>query len=261
MPTHRVVRAAAVVLLGAMLLARCTTPTSVPSRTPLASATATAVSSPTPSATPRPARTSVDLGVPAGDTYTILYGALDAERGILYALANEGDARDDAGVLTVIDLRDGKVRASAPLPVVVDWMSTAALSADRTRLYVSGRAPGQEQVVAVVVTGVDSRPLGEVLGVVSDANTLALDGTGGHLYVADENRLRRLDALSLAQEATTDLPDAIAPNFLLAINPHAGRVCVCDSGGNAIFVYRADDLQLRRHAGTRRPGLCPGGQS
>ncbi|MGB9593355.1 MAG: YncE family protein, partial [Anaerolineae bacterium] len=240
MKRARLIRAAMTVLLAAMLLAGCTTPTPAPSASPTARATASP--SPSPSATPTPKRTSVDLGVPAGDVYNVSAGALDAERGLVYAVANEGDVRTDAGVLAVIDLAAHQVRATVPVPITVDWMSSAALSADGTRLYVAGRTSDEREIAVVVATGVGGRPLGEVLGTVADVRALALDAAGGHLYVADQERLRRLDAMSLEQRAATDLPDALAPTILLAVNPRAGRVYVCDSGGNAIFVYRADDL-------------------
>jgi len=180
--------------------------------------------------------------VPAGDTYSVLAGALDAARGLVYAVGNEGDACTDAGVLAVVDLEAGQVRATAPLPVEVDWMSSAALSVDGARLYITGRTPDAREIAAVVATGADGRPVGQVLGTVADVYALALDAAGGHLYVAGQNRLRRLDALSLEEQAATTLPDALSPHVLLAANPRAGRVYVSDLGSNGVFVYRADDL-------------------
>lgn len=247
MKRARLLRAAMTVVLAAMLLASCTTPTPAPSPSPTPRATA----SPAPSATPVPKRTSVDLGVPAGDVYNVSAGALDAARGLVYAVANEGDARTDAGVLAVIDLATHQVRATVPVPVMVDWTSSVALSADGARLYVAGRGADEREIAVVVATGTGNRPLGEVLGTVAGVRALALDAAGGHLYVADQERLRRLDAVSLEQRAATDLPDTLSPTTLLVVNPRAGRVYVCDWGGNAIFVYRADDLA---YVGTLEPG-------
>lgn len=244
-------RAATLVALATMLLTGCGTPSPMPSQQPSATPPAIATAAPSPSATPAPKPTSVDLGVPAGDVYNVLTGALDVARGLVYAVAVEGDARADGGAVSVVDLKAQTVKASAPLPVLVDWMPSAALSADGTRLYVVGRAPDERQVAVVVATDAGTRPLGEVLGTVADVRALALDGTSGQVYVAGEKRLRRLDAVSLEQRAATDLPDGLAPNILLTVNPRAERVYICDSGGNAIFVYRADDLAF---VGALEPG-------
>ncbi len=243
------IRRAVLIGLALAVLAGCTTPTPLPS--PVGTPTATPPPLPSPSATATPRPASVDLGVPAGDTYNVLASALDSARGLVYAVGNEGDARTDAGVVAVVDLEAGRVQASASLPVTVDWTSAVALSADGARLYVAGRDRDARDVAVVVATGVDGRPLGEVLGTVSDVRALALDATGGHLYVANDKRLRRLNALSLEQEAATDAPDALSPMVLLTVSPRAGRVYLCDFAGNGIFAYRADDLTF---VGMLEPG-------
>lgn len=235
-------RLAALIGLAVAALAGCTTPTALPTATVRPTPGATSTPLPSPSSTPIPKVTSVDLGVPAGDIYNVLGGALDAGRGLVYAVANEGDLRMDAGVVAVVDLEKHSVLASAPLPVVLDWISVAALSSDGARLYVAGRAPDERQIAIAVATGVGPRPLGEVLGTVSNVRNLALDAEEGQLYVANEEHLRRLDALSLEEHAAVDLPEALGPNILLAVNPRSQRVYLCASGGNAIYVYRMDNL-------------------
>ena len=90
-------RAIAMLALVAIFATGCDgspTPTIAPTRTPQTPATATpVVTAPPPTATPtpQPALTSLDLGVPAGDTYNVAGGVLDAERGLLYAIATDGD--------------------------------------------------------------------------------------------------------------------------------------------------------------------------
>jgi hypothetical protein len=195
-----------------------------------------------PSPTPPPARTSIDLGVPAGDTYSVLSGALDAERGLLYALAADGDARQSGGVIAVVDLSAGTVRATAPLPAMPGWPTVSALSADGSRLYFAGTGAEYADNVIVIATGAGSRPLGEVLGTVLDARALALDAEGGFLYVANDRVLRMLDAFTLKEREIVNLRPGMSPTVMLAVNRQANRVYVSASGDNIINTYRADDL-------------------
>ena len=106
---------------------------------------------------PLPLASCLLLLLAAGDTYGIRHAALDRQRGLLYVLGRQGDASSGGGVLTVVDLAAGQVRATAPLPAAFGAFGptpSLALSPDGTRLYVAG---GEEPALLVLDTGAAAR--------------------------------------------------------------------------------------------------------
>lgn len=222
--------------------------------TPSPTLTGTPLPSPSPTLTPEPTQ-SADLGVPAGDTYGILDMAVDHGHGLLYVLGESGDASAGRGVLTVVDLADAQVRASAPLPA--DFIETpqTALSSDGSRLYLVDRGSRAGDRLLVVSTVVGSEPVGTVLGDVADVRAIALDAVRERLYVADSGTLRRLHARTLAEEARTELPEpgpALSISRLV-INRQAGLLYATGPGSEVIAVYHLEDLRPEA-------GIAPGGR-
>jgi len=225
-----------------------------PTATPSPSATLSPSPSPSPSPTPEPTR-QVDLGIPAGDTYGIRATAVDGNRGLLYVLGMAGDASAGQGVLTVVDLNNGQVRTSVPLPAAFIETPQIALSNDGTRLYIVDRSSSEGNRLFVVSTGVGAEAVGTLLDRVDDVSTMALDAVAGRLYVAGAEGLRRLHARTLAVEARTDLPPSGAGFSLswLVVNHQAGLLYATALDSEAIAVYHLEDLR-------QEAGIAPGGR-
>lgn len=197
-----------------------------------------------------PATGVLDLGVSPADTYRLRGAALDSQQGLLYVMAEDGDASSGQGVLTVVDLPNRQVRASVPLPLPFVETPTVILSADGERLYVA--APDQESLT-VIHTGPDS--LGKMLGSVADVVGVALDGSTQRLYVVGYSGLRRLDAMTLAQEQLVALPDTLSGMYTrwLFVNESARLLYVTHPGAELIAAYRLEDL-------TAVAAITPGGR-
>ncbi|MGB9879660.1 MAG: YncE family protein, partial [Anaerolineae bacterium] len=220
--------------------------------TPTPTATWTPFPSPTP--TPEPTHRA-DLGVPAGDTYGIRGTAVDHNRGLLYVLGMTGDASAGQGVLTVVDLANGQVRTSVPLPAAFIEAPQVTLSADGMRLYCTDSGGSQGDRLLVVSTGLGTEPLGTILGDVSDVRAVALDTINNRLYVTDAGVLRRLHARTLAEEVHTELPPtgAAFSVALLVVNRQSGLLYATGLDSESVAVYRLEDLR-------QEAGLAPGGR-
>ena len=211
---------------------------------PEATVSPTSTAAPLLSTAPAAAPGAIDLGVPAGDTYGIRQAALDRQRGLLYVLGRQGDVSSGGGVLTVVDLAAGQVRATAPLPAAFGAFGptpSLALSPDGTRLYVAG---GEEPALLVLDTGAAGGNLGAVQATRPGVWTLALDSPGQHLYVVDGGQLRRLDAQTLAEELAVPLPDLppYVTDVRLAVDQPAQWLYLAMPYAPSVAVYRTGDL-------------------
>jgi DNA-binding beta-propeller fold protein YncE len=189
-----------------------------------------------------PATLKAHLGVSAGDTFGVTGAVFDAAHALLYVIGG-GYGNVHTTMLTVVDIARGEVRASAPISATASLFSpTMALSRDGARLYLVGSDTGAG--LLVVGTGLSAAPLGKVLANVPDIRAMALDAATEELYVVRKDRLLRLDATTLAEEAALAIPEfaSTSPALLMVLNPHAGRLHLCPLDSQAVTVYRAPDL-------------------
>jgi len=276
-----------VLLLTVFSTACQVTPTPTAAPTPTATLAAIATLSPTPasptvSATARPTATpalthssiptavlptpvptvafteAVRISPLPWNTYAIEDGALDATRGLLYVIGQAGDADTadaaaNAGVLTVVEIENGEIRASVPLPVAVDYAASLLLSADGTRLYLLGNDPAPR--LLVIGSGAGGTSLGSVLAMREGVRGMALDALANELYVVEGQHVLRLDATTLAAQlsmAVDGLP--AAPSRLdMVINHVSDRLYLIRPDLKSLLVFRTSDLQ-------REPDLAPGGE-
>jgi len=231
-------------------------PTSAPSATPThepetPTPTATSTATPAPTATPTPAAPQtepaaqqvVNLGVPAGNTYLLQTAAVDAERGIAYALSQGGDANPTGGVLTVVHLPSGQIQASLALPFTPDYTAMAALSADGTRLYATGNQDSQPSLW-VIATGVGDALLGQQLGSRPGVRAMALDPMANLLYVVEDGQVLSLDALSLHAQLSVPANDLASDPVVpfIALNPQAHQLYLSRPSSRSVAVYNTGNL-------------------
>lgn len=238
-------------------------------------ATLTPTNSPTSSAAPptispaRPLCSAIRISSLPWHTYAIEDGAFDAARGLLYVIGQTGDAaiRDAGsaagGVLSVVDVESGEVRASVPLPAAVNYAASLLLSADGTRLYLLGNDPAHQ--LLMVGSGAGGTSLGSVLAAREGVRGMALDAAANQLYVlegniaesgvADTSFLAQLDGMTMAvarRVPVNDLPPMPA-RIAMAVNPVAGRLYLIRPDLKSLLVFRTLDLK-------REPDLSLGGE-
>jgi len=248
---HRVqivVLAIAVVLTGASCRRDNASAVPGPTDTPMAQAAeptrslvATATSVPMPTAVP--VAYSGNFGVPAGNTFLVQTGVIDPERGLIYVLGQGGNANRAGGVLTVVGLREGQVRASVAIPITPDYSARAVLSGDGTRLYAIGESDGEEDLLIAIATGAGASPLGQSLATRPGVSAMAIDSAANRIYVLEEERIVCLDGQTLQTETPFRVGEvpSLSGKVLMALDSRAGRLYLSRRGGKTIAVYRADD--------------------
>lgn len=231
--------------LGAILLLACACDFAAPAATPTPTAIPMPTATPQPTALPMPtlapATGILDLGIAPADTYGVRGMALDEQRGLLYLLAERGDASNGQGVLTIVELASQRVRASAPVPLSLVELPGVVLSADGQRLYVAAPDRATLQVIST-----DPASLGGVLGNAPGVVAAALDRPSQRLYVVGERGLRGLNAMTLDGEQYAALPDPATGLTMrwLVVNEEARLLYVTHPGAERIAVYRLEDLSV-----------------
>ncbi|MEJ2207680.1 MAG: hypothetical protein P8129_01415 [Anaerolineae bacterium] len=177
----------------------------------------------------------LDFSIPAGNSYGPRALALHAGLGRIYVRTHR-QAGQGPGLVAVLDAADGRVLAVVETGLDNYAEGGLALDAARDRLYAVN--PGDS-----TATVLDAGTM-ETLATLDGVDRLALDATGGRLYVAGLAGLRVLvvEGYGVQQEVslTTD------PRFLaLAAAPDQGRVYLAsqDQGGYRLDIYRAGTLE------------------
>ncbi len=169
----------------------------------------------------------LDLGVPAGNSYSPRALALHSGLGRVYARTN--------GRVTVLDRAGGQVLAV--VETGPDSFSEGALAVDPVRNRVYAHNPGDS-----TCTVLDAETLQEVT-TLDAVDRFALDAGRGRLYVAGQGELRLLDAADY--DRLSRMPVSRAPQFwAMAVDPTESRLYLAyqDSSGSVLAQYDAATL-------------------
>ena len=186
---------------------------------------------------PRPLIT-LDLGVPAGNGYHPQGMTLHPDKKLMYVHCRLGGP-GERGLLSIIGLTDGQVLAAVPLGHTDMVAPPPVLDLQRGRAYLINDGDGTATVI----------DLSDLMAVtaLADVEVLAVDPGRGWLYLADSSApasLRRLDAITYAEQARLTLPPAGETTALVAL-PSLDRICLVrlTTDHNALLsLHRADTL-------------------
>ena len=218
-----------------------TEPTPTP---PPATPTATEEATPTPQPTSTPEGiwpkvvTRLELGVPTGNGYYPRAIAVNATTGRIY-VRNERSDSEEYGNVSVIDGATNEIIAT--IPVGQSGWDYNEMAVDETaqedllhRVYVVNRG----DKTLVVIDGATH----QVLATVEDVEAVAVDGAGGHLYVADGESVRLLNAGDYRELRSTNLLPASAV-VALTLNLPADRLYLARSSPDALDIFTASALE------------------
>ena len=213
-----------------------TEPTPTP---PPATPTATEEATPTPQPTPTPEGiwpkvvARLELGVLAGNGYYPRAIAVNATTGRVYVRNERGDS-EEQGNVSVIAGETNEIIAT--IPVGQSGWDYGKVVVDETanRVYVVSRG---DKTLTVIVGDTH-----QVLATVEDVEAVAVDGAGGHLYVADGEAVRLLNAGDYRELRSTNLLPASAV-VALTLNLPADRLYLARSSPNALDIFTASTLE------------------
>ncbi len=206
---------------------------------PPATPTATEEATPTPQPTSTPEGiwpkvvARLELGVPAGNGYYPRAIAINATTGRIY-VRNERSDSEEYGNVSVIAGETNEIIATIPVGRSGWDYGEVAVDETANRVYVVSRGDK-----TLTVIGGDTH---QVLATIEDVEAVAVDGAGGHLYVADGESVRLLNAGDYHELRSTNLLPASAV-VALTLNLPADRLYLARSSPNALDIFTASALE------------------
>jgi len=213
--------------------------------------TPAAITSPAPETMPTPITqaemalpamlTELSLGVSAGNGYYPEKIAANPNTHRVYVHNQTGEG--DMGRVSVIDGQANEIVATIDVGVSGSPVGRVTVDEVFNRVYVIS---GDETLS--VISGATN----EVLTTVEEAQDVAVDPTGGIVYVADNGSLRVLDSSSYHELRRTSLASSGTVD-LLAVNPPADRLYLARLGPATLDIISAGTLDVITTIPLERP--------
>jgi len=215
------------------------TPTATKEATPELPITPTAIeeATSTPQPTPTPEGiwpkvvTRLEVGVPAGNGYYPRALAVNSATGLVY-VRNERSDSEERGNVSVIDGATDEIIATIPVGQSGWDRNEVAVDERANRVYVVNRG---DRTLTVIVGATH-----QMLATIEDVEAVAVDGD--HLYVADGETVRLLDARDYSELRRASLPPGSSV-ISLALNSSADHLYLARSSPDALDIFAASTLE------------------
>lgn len=204
--------------------------------------TPTATASPTPGTEPTPTvqaestlpavLTELCLGVPAGNGYYPERTAVNPNTHLVYVHNQTGEG--DMGRVSVIDGQTNEIVATVDVGLGGSPVGRVAVDEVSNHIYVVN---GDETLS--IINGATN----EVLTIIEEVQDVAVDPTGGIVYVVDNGSLRVLDSSDYHELRGTELASSGTVG-LLAVNPPADRLYLARWGPASLDIVSASTLEV-----------------